>query len=47
MNAASQFQRPAKSARSADPAYITLYLGPATKDALKAVDAYPALGTGR
>lgn len=41
-----QFQRPPKPARSTDPRYITLYLGAATKDALKVVRAYPEKEAG-
>jgi len=36
-----QFRRPAKPLKSTDPRYITLYLGPAIKRALKAVRSYP------
>lgn len=46
MTALPQFQRPTKPTKSTDPRYITLYLGPATKDALKAVDAFPGTGNG-
>lgn len=46
MTASPQFRRPEKPAKSTDPRYITLYLGSATKDALKAVDAFPGTGNG-
>jgi hypothetical protein len=36
-----QFRLPPKPPKSTDPRYITLYLGPATKRALKAVRSYP------
>ena len=35
------FKRPSKPAKGTDPRYITLYLGAATKDALRAVRAFP------
>lgn len=41
-----KFQRPPQPPRSTDPRYITLYLGPATKRALKAVRSYPESEAG-
>ena len=40
------FKRPSKPAKSTDPRYITLYLGGPTKDALRAVRAFPAAEAG-